>query len=61
MKDDGSYILHFILIYNGLWVCDTVERGMERVHYEFHYELLGFKKDRGKRGSLVPYKTNCKP
>ena len=27
-----------------VWVCDVVERGIEGVHSEFHYEWLGFKK-----------------
>ena len=46
-----------------MWVgmCDTFERGMEGVHSEFRYELLGFKKGHGERGSLIPHKTNCKP
>ena len=42
-------------------MCDALERGMEEVHSKFHYELLGFKKDHGYRGNLVPHKTNCKP
>ena len=36
VEDDGSQILHFILIYYGLWVYDAIEREMEGVHYEFH-------------------------
>ena len=38
VKDDGSYILHFILMYCGECVCDAIERGMEGVHSKFHYE-----------------------
>ena len=30
VKDDGSYILHILLIWD--WVCDVVERGIEGVH-----------------------------
>ena len=46
MKDD-VFIFHLILMYSELWVCDVIESGMEGVHSEFHYELLGFKKSHG--------------
>ena len=44
-----------------VWVYDVVERGIEGVHYEFHYEWLGFKKGCRQRESPVPYETNCVP
>ena len=37
VKDDVFIILHFIDVM-WEWVCDVVERGMEGVHSEFHYE-----------------------
>ena len=36
VKNDGIYILHLILMYCELWVCDVVERGIEGVYCEFH-------------------------
>ena len=44
-----------------VWVYDVVERGIEGVYSEFHYEWLGFKKGCMKRDSLAPYETNCVP
>ena len=38
VKDDGTYILHLILMFGGLWVCDDVERGMKGIHSEFYCE-----------------------
>ena len=38
VKHDSIYILHLILVHCGLWVFDVVERGIERVHSEFHHE-----------------------
>ena len=32
VKNDGSYILHLLLMYCGLWVCDVADRGIEGVH-----------------------------
>ena len=33
-----------------LWVCNVVEKGIDGVHSEFHYEWLGFKKVVGREG-----------
>ena len=38
VKDDGSCTLHFILIYYGILLCEAIKRGIEGVHFEFHYE-----------------------
>ena len=39
-------------------MCDAFERGKKGIYSKFHYELLGFKKGREQRGSLVSCKTN---
>ena len=37
VKDDVFIILHLIDVL-WEWVCDVVDKGIEGVHYEFHYE-----------------------